>query len=376
MVYKSPFGGTMSRYLCFTALSLWGASALWADAELPGEIAMEVFFGEQKGEKKKKSMENNPSGRGCVASNNIYITGDFIYWKAVEDDIEEIVARSPNVLTPQGNLGLVQMPTMHFSYNPGFEVGVGANMNYGDWDVFGNWTRLRSHNTTAHTSEINEFIILPLVAGTGTLPVASRYKSRWKLNYDTFDFELGRAFVLSKRVIMRPYVGGRAVWVYRSIESHFYGLNSNYQNFFSSSGPLNGPIDLDFRNEFWGLGPRLGLNSRWLLGNSGFGLMANIAGSFDAGPFKNKTVTTVYGPSETLEGKILVKRLFTTRANVDAAIGLDYGKCFDWLYMYFSIGYDVSYWWNMLSTMSYSETTSNKTDLSLRGLDIRARLDF
>ena len=365
----------MSRYLCLTALSLWGASsALIADSGgLPGEIAMEVFFGEAKGQKKEKSKENNPSGRGCVASNNIYITGDFIYWKAVEDDIEEqILIKAPNFLT-QGVEGLVQAPTMHFSYNPGFEIGVGANMNYGDWDVFGNWTRMRNHNTTAHISDHPEFVVLSLSRGTGVPPVASQYKTHWKLNYDTFDFELGRAFVLSKRVIMRPYVGARAVWIYRSIESHFFDLFP-YENPFMGGSSLIDPIDLKFRNEFWGLGPRLGINSRWLLGNSGFGLMANLAGSFDAGPFKSITNTTIKS-SPAKKGEILIKRLFTTRSNVDVAVGLDYGKCFDWLYMYFSLGYDVSYWWNMLSTVSYGNN-AKKTDLSLRGLDFRARLDF
>ena len=73
---------------------------------------------EEKEKKKEQPKENNPSGRGCVARNSIFFTGDFIYWKSVEDDLV-IVEKSPNLLAGRGVLGLVQSPTPHFAYNPG-----------------------------------------------------------------------------------------------------------------------------------------------------------------------------------------------------------------------------------------------------------------
>lgn len=367
----------MARYLCLSALLLWGTSALAADSELPGEIAMEVFFGEQKKTSQEKPQENNPSGRGCFARNNIFATGDFIYWKAVEDEVV-LVQRSPNFVTA-GNTGLVQSRNLHFSYAPGFELGVGANMNYGDWDVYGNWSSLRNnHNTIRRSGTTNEYIVVPLAINNSSPPVASSYNIRWKLNYDTFDFELGRAYYLSKRVILRPYVGARAVWIFRSIESNFSGLLP-YRNFFNGNvADLTGPIFFKSSNAFWGLGPRIGINSRWLLGHTGFGLMANLSGSFEAGAFKNRSIANVNDPAAgMISGVLQVKRLFTTRANFDAAVGVDFGKCFnEWLYLYLSLGYDVSYWWNMLSLVSYLDPSGIKTDLSLRGLDFKIRLDF
>jgi hypothetical protein len=366
----------MAKSWGLTACTVLGASSLLANSSPPRDVGVEVFFHEHEGEKKKEVPESNPTARGCPHQNNVYVTADFIYWKAIEDDVV-VAAKSPNFLSGKGNLGLTQYPTTHFAYSPGFEVGLGANMNYGDWDVYGNWTRLRNHNTTEHESSFNEFVVVPLaIVGAISPPVASSYKSRWKLNYDTFDFELGRAFVLSRRVTMRPFVGARAVWIHRSIETNYEGLQADYDDFFQSSALfLNGPIKLASRNDYWGLGPRIGLNSRWLLGSTGFGLMANISGSLEAGPFKNWTTARVFGPT-TLEGKILEKRVFTTRGNLDALVGFDFGKCFDWVYMYLSLGYDVSFWWNMLNTISFVENDTHRTDLSLRGLDFRVRLDF
>ncbi len=349
------------------------------DSKVQEETPKESKGSPKKG-RKRPPAAITPTARGCPGRNNIYATGDYILWKAVEDAILLVAEGQAPVGSPQGILGNTHLSGPGFRYRSGFQIGVGLNVHYDNWDFYGNWTHMRNSTTTSESASAPVFFIMPVQSGSvgGDPPTASSYTVDWKLRFDTFDVEMGRQLYLGRRLIIRPFASARAAWINRRMEANFTGMNSNYANFFQGVSPrtLNGPMFLDFKNTFWGLGPRAGVDTRWMLTKLGFGFLANISGSLLTGPFRNRT-TAIVNDVTVMEGALLDKRLFTTRTNVEGSIGFDYGHCFArWVFLYTSVSYEVSYWWNMLATLSYIDTSVHKNDLCLRGLNVQLRVDF
>ncbi len=102
--------------------------------------------------------EITPPARPIVRDGfNVFVNGEYLWWKAVQDDLEYVASVWKGQSTcinssvngiPTGDRLLPsyqakeQAPS--FEYSSGFRIGAGINTSYNGWDIVVNWTRLRT----------------------------------------------------------------------------------------------------------------------------------------------------------------------------------------------------------------------------------------
>lgn len=186
-----------------------------------------------------------------------------------------------------------------FKWNAGFRVG--ADVTFNCFDIELNWTHFDGR------AKFNE----------------GAQHGHWKIKYDVIDLTFGRTFCLTSCFYLKPFIGLRGAQIHQRLKSHLETL-------FTSSLIGNNTVftDKDDKEDFWGLGPQIGLNADWYLGCN-----FSLYGSFDVvtyyGDVKGKNVDT-----DTFTRTVSVcngtkKHCFNNIAT-DAAIGIrwDSSTCF------------------------------------------------
>ena len=143
---------------------------------------------------------------------DVFITADFIWWKATQDGTEYaatgIQFYSPPILfenVPKG-----EAKTVGEDWAPGFKIGLGLNLDHGGWDLYAQYTWLHAHNSNSISNRLYD---RPGVIGQ-TFGVANeifilgdRATGSWDLRFNVIDLELGRNFYLDQFMTMRPFIG-------------------------------------------------------------------------------------------------------------------------------------------------------------------------
>jgi len=309
----------------------------------------------------------------------VFFSADFLYWQAREDNLAYGITTTNPIGSPPLN-GVVLNPK--FKWHPGVKVGLGFSFDQDSWDLFAEWTHYVSHNNTTTQAPVGGFIIPTLnnpatsvfSAFLGT-PVDAAMT--WRLIYNTADLNLSRAYCLGKMLNFTPRVGVRGSWFKQSYDTQYDGLRT------ALSIPV-GVYRIHTKLNSWGLGPRFGVDTNWMLG-AGFRLFGNVNASLLYTKFnvaKTQTSTTIFGTITALS--VQNKRgNAQLRPNMDANLGIGWGSFFDnsnW-HLDFAISYDFNYWMDANADMTFVDTYANGKfvsggNLSLHGGTFRMRLDF
>lgn len=259
-----------------------------------------------------------PIGACALQGTGIYAVGSPLFWRVSQEGLEYAISGSFNLVTTNGllpgatndvptsyvlNLDDAKTHSLDFNWDWGFRVGLGYDTPYDGWDLFSGWTSF--HNEVRDSLETNgdpsiSNLATTLGSGSGTYispfwvaklfsppGLMNRASASWKLKLDLIDLELGRNFLVSNFLAIKPFIGLRNGWINQS-----FRLNFQSPNFSTSiiSDPPSGTglgrlIDLHLKNDFWGIGARGGVKTEWFLGK-GFSLYGNAAFSFLSGSFR------------------------------------------------------------------------------------------
>ena len=227
---------------------------------------------------------------------------------------------------------------------------------------------------------------LQIVGGNTQAPL--RYgnaAANWRMNFHSLNLELGRAFFPELFIPLRLNIGAKGAYI-----QQFYHVD--YGNGVSAQAidPTSLlPTDFLFSSSHfqaktnqWGLGPRIGLESKWkvyrglnLIGNGAFSILAS---SFDVITKYRDEILPTPGIAE-----MRMKENFHELTPVcEAMLGLDWGMCFCDLFFEVTIGYEWQYWWSINhSRRSYVQTAPGTTfdsrgDLQMQGLNASIKFDF
>lgn len=305
----------------------------------------------------------NPAVRPYIRGGaDLFITGDALYWKASADGLEyaceanglsvkfddctyeegpfgellEILERCcpnkgccefpPDLRTPLLlTNSCARLPDHRWDW--GFRVGLGANTVWDGWDIYLAYTRFsNSAKDKVCADDCKCKFIIPVY----TTPLSELLfgavccaGSKWKLQLDMLDLEIGREFYTSKYVTLRPFWGVRGARVNQRHNICYQGGVPSILNLLGSAlidlaGAFLG-FDFDFgmakqefelRNKFTGAGPRIGLNSTWGLGG-GFRFLANAA------------LNLLYGTMDTSVDSLTPYVLKLQLEDLDIAPGID-----------------------------------------------------
>ena len=218
-----------------------------------------------------------------------FIGGELLYWRAFESGLDTCVPTAVSDSTS----GSVVTSTFYgkgkdlrFKWRPGFRIGAGYESACNCWDVGATWTYF-------HSKAQN---------GSGF---------KWNINLDVVDLLAGYECGCDSCYAMRPFVGVRGARIDQKlrIQSSTDGSVVNNSN----------------RQNFWGVGPLVGLGGDLSLG-CGFSLYASGSISWLYGNFHLKAINSD-STVDTVDFCSVRKHLDASVGSADLALGIRWQTC-------------------------------------------------
>ena len=268
----------------------------------------------------------NPSARGTVG-NGFFASIEPFVWKAHEDGLTPTITNTNGTATPSGasNYYDAEFDHMHFKWDWGFHLGVGVNLSHDEWDSLLNWTHFRttaSQDTDCCQNGPDATTIYPQFFAKrpqdpNQQPVVTGSNAKWKLRLDMVDWELGRKFFTGRWLSIRPFMGLRGAWIRQNMDINYFDENG-------VDIPTDQFYEVDMKNKFWGVGPRIGMNTQWNFSKE-FSFYGDAAISLLYGRFK-VTQEEELDPDTILD---ISDQWRTSRFIGDLAVGIRYEHLFE-----------------------------------------------
>lgn len=313
---------------------------------------------------------------GCSATdNNLFITGEFLYWRAnvgVLPYAYEIAEVNPE----SGGIELANWIRIDYDWRPGFRLGMGWNTPYDGWDVYLNWTHLqnRSHGHIKDSLDGDSFILVSgyNIINGGSILGLDAARATWKLKYNTLDLDLGSIFYLKRSFSIHPHIGLRAGWLYQNLDAQYEGSGLNRISGFE------GPLAFHGYSDFWGIGPRIGVDTSWRFGH-GFSIYGNLSTALLYGKTtsKSEAEATLAATGELLPTEDNRDHFKDLKPTLQLAMGAAWGTCFyrDKMFFGLTLGWETNYWWDQ-NDFNGSHDLFQNGAITLEGVTLSAKLDF
>ena len=286
---------------------------------------------------------------------DLALDADFIWWKA------EVSGLSFAEIDRK-----VQSPSS--SFEPGFKVGVGLDLDFDGWDAYAEYTWFREpwhkscHSSKNHVS-YSSFVHVNTSDGTHSSLILSDACSQRKAQFNIVDLELGRNFFISKRLTLRPNFGFKLA---RMLEK---------TNFTQNEEGLSGFVNLDLRQTLSGIGTRAGIDTVWHISRT-FGFYGDIAvtalwssiHNHCTSHYRADFITTNNAPKTVTQTILPV---------IETSVGLSY---MNWFYneayqLYAKAGWEEQIWISY-NNNAPSGTVNNTGNLTLHGLTLKLGFVF
>lgn len=316
----------------------------------------------------------NISARFKPNCTNIDVFAGLLIWSAKESGSENWA----EVITSSGSTLNCDIRDVDFGWNAGFRVGLGYGMRYDAWDTqfYYTWFRTRGKD---HVSSTPGTVFSPFIGnfyidnpnGAGISGIA--YESagvHWTIHFNIFDWELGRNFWVSHALSLRPFVGIKGGWIDQAIHTKWENSNRSGAEFFHIGRE-------NLKNNFWGVGPSGGLNTKWDLivkENNSFNLFGDFSGSIMWGHwsfgdvFKNDIQQEVVIKLSDINSGATMLRAFM-------GFGWDANFSCDRFHFSTRLGYEMQFWFDQLQFYSF-DTGRLNNELTLQGGTLEFRFDF
>lgn len=329
----------------------------------------------------------------------VFFSGEALFWWAREGGLEFAI-QDPSYNGTYNIINDGQMLEPCPGWNAGFRIGLGYVFTRDGWDLDLWWTNY-SNGQGSCGNDCDDCCVAPVTTPVITmwsgLPVsdvgeniqAADYTTKWKVDLNVVDLELGRAFMTSKWLELRPFMGVRGAWTIDRYRINYITM-TNVDEFALPPGTLTAVTDeyVTMKNKWWGVGPRAGLNSRWGL-CWGFSIYGNAALSLLYGKFKlthsdsfeGTTTTATVGKTNALN---YINKWETGKAVADIALGLEWVHDFkgNWG-LGFNFGWEQHLFFNMnqfwripkdnTPTMLFAH---ERGDLSFQGFTLGGHIYF
>lgn len=304
-----------------------------------------------------------------------FISGEFLYWKARVDDL---IFAFKTTIPPDNSSANLKSEEIDFIWDPGFRIGGGLRLPYDLWNLSFFYTYFHSKpEKTLAANQPNQFLSPPFTPGlnaSANIVQAQKAKISWDVHFQCFDLLLSRSFSFTQHLSIQPKIGISGTILHQSSCVHYEGIAI-------PSGMISPPLFMgnNAKNNFWGIGPLLGLDSRWVMGK--FGIFANLTASGTWAKFtllsQSKNVIISNGTANFAIGDVTDRRN-STRVRP----GLRFLVGFDWVkelpkdsHLHIALGYEIQYWWSLLQPL-FQNNISPESILTFSGLTATAAFSF
>lgn len=319
---------------------------------------------------------NEPARIEVKCGWDVFADASFIYWQPQQENMELGISNTvpfPSLST-HGIQGKVI--DMNFEYKPGFKVGLGMNFGYDSWDAHTEYTWLHGRDTVSSSG--------PGTVGGNVLSLqGSAYhggnafntgEGTWRFKFDFLDAEMARSYYVGKKLSFRPYFGLRGAWIRQKYKTHYVNNGTTVEG-----------TDQDWtvRNQSvsWGIGPRAGIGTNWMLGR-GFRVYGDAIADILYTRY-NLNERETDPASSAWAQNVSQHHIDYLRTHVDLELGIGWGSYFNnnkWhVDLSASYGFQTFFSQNMFrhydnGVVGYSTVPNG--NLYIQGLTAQLRTDF
>jgi Legionella pneumophila major outer membrane protein precursor len=300
---------------------------------------------------------------------------DFLYWTAKESGSDNWAINFSEFSTYQK----IDVQSVPFKWDPGFRLGIDYVLSHDDWDVKGFYSRFYTkandfENSISGLSSpfLGNFYINN--ADGSSVQSAPKYSSasvNWAISFNMLDLEIGKKYYVSSCLILRPFADIKGGWIHQKIHTRWFSpINVTSQTTFTS-GKEN------LKNNFWGVGPGIGINSDWQLAHFKKNAF-NIFGDFSAAILGGRwSFQDVYKNDQPQKVSIGTSNLTGASTMFRYFFGLKYisNSKNDKISFFTKVGYEAQIWLNQLQFYSYN-TGRLSNPLTLQGATIDFSINF
>lgn len=219
----------------------------------------------------------------------VWLVADMLWFVPDEDALAFTNEKTDLFVSPVVTRKCVIEP--EFDWDFGFRVGLGYIFSDRKWDMSLSWLHFAtSSQQTIDTDlgigcvQFGRFPIWSLSCDTLCFDFITQAKMHWKLKINLLDLTFGRLFEFGKTFFLRPFFGLRGAWIDQRDKVQYSG--GVFVNGLTVSQLLSmcGDDHIFMKNNFWGVGPIVGIEPQLNLGR-GLRVYAGVAGTGAVGQF-------------------------------------------------------------------------------------------
>jgi hypothetical protein len=182
----------------------------------------------------------------CPRTYALEFFGDILYWQATEP--VDWALNTNRSLTDQ----FVDFKTVDYDFTTGFRVGVDLER---DWGVKLYYTRFYTETEDTATGNLTPMFFGGRFAVPTLLdpPYFQNGNIRAVIDYNVLDLDFSKSFCPIESLQLRPVLGLRGAWINQTFDAEFQGT--------WLGGLLQETNNERVKNNFWGIGPKLGIEN-------------------------------------------------------------------------------------------------------------------
>ncbi|MDX8430426.1 MAG: Lpg1974 family pore-forming outer membrane protein [Candidatus Algichlamydia australiensis] len=299
----------------------------------------------------------------------------YLYWQPLQENmILGVVSDNANALDlVNGN-----EVDLDFKYKPGFKICLGMDLDYDGWDTSLEYTWFRATADVQVNLDPNNIPkkLFPAWQIPSFLNPQYNFGSeKWTLQMHLIDWDLARMHAIGPRLCFKPFIGLRFAIIDQDLDIDY--VNTNPADFF-----IFPSTHIDLSSDSWGIGPRVGLFTNWVLGK-GWRLYGN--GGLDI-LYTQYDLESEQNTEVAVANRIIVNHDNANylRTHLDLNLGFGWGRGFscDRYYVDLSADYGVQVFFdqNMLRTAVSAQSIGRSFlpngNLYVHGLIVNLRVGF
>ena len=365
---------TWKKWLPLVAIVCGTAAFAGTNDNSNYDSSMMDSSGNQKGKDGSKVYrEITPAAQPTVDNGvGFSLFADYILWEA----------RSTNLAYAYSGVSNTEVTSITaggkgyepgFKYQSGFKVGASAELWHDNWDLEAQyiWLHANDKETNAPTATITTTTLVPTWVTDPSNELLTAASGHWNLRYNVAELNLGRNFLISENLSLRPYYGIKGGWNHQAND-----VNYTFRD--TSVFTVTSLLNVQQRQTWWGVGFQTGLDTGWWF-DENWGIYANVDTSLLWGRYR--VINKVYNTATRLYSQNFVDKQYGIQSVFDIEMGLRWQMSFDDNTYAFLIqaGWEQQIWLNHTRFTSVANglgSSGQNGDLSLQGFTIRARFYF
>lgn len=288
--------------------------------------------------------------------------GDVLYWQATEPVDWTMTASGSS--TDQ----VVAFKNLDYHFAPGFRVGMGLGRE-SDWGLSLSYTRFHTDTEATAAGKVTPvFLGNRLALSLNDPPHFDSGSIRSVIDYNVLDLDIGKSFCPVESLQLRPVLGLRGAWINQTFDTEFQGTGSLLGIQFQKTS------DEHIANRFWGIGPKLGIESTlnlWSGEKCRIDLALNFYTAYLLGcwAISDVTIDTTDGFPSRFDIPINDRHFGALTFQAMAGVNFRLGR---WIA---TAGYEFNDWLNQCQIFD-DATGPHNNDLVIQGLTVRISCGF